>query len=103
MAHGADAEAQIENEFKGNTDGGSEIRYRRKDNSEFWPALFITPVRHEKGDVVQHFAPLVELNQAQGGRSSVQDAYRRAEPSREEHPFDCAIDRLVDFASRFRP
>jgi PAS domain S-box-containing protein len=63
MAHGADAEAlaQIEGEFKGNTDGGSEIRYRRKDNSEFWAALFISPVRDENGVVVQHFASFVDL------------------------------------------
>ena len=63
MAHGADAEAlaQIETEFKGNTDGGSEIRYRRKDNSEFWAAIFISPVRDENGDVVQYFASFVDL------------------------------------------
>jgi PAS domain S-box-containing protein len=63
MAHGADAEAlaQTENEFNGNTDGGSEIRYRRKDSSEFWAALFISPVRDEKGDVVEHFASFVDL------------------------------------------
>jgi two-component sensor histidine kinase len=47
--------------FKGNTDGGSEIRYRRKNNSEFWAGLFISPVRDEKGNVVQHFASFVDL------------------------------------------
>jgi PAS domain S-box-containing protein len=63
MVHGADAEAlaQIEAEFKGNTNGGSEIRYRRKDNSEFWAANFISPVLDEKGVVVQHFASFVDL------------------------------------------
>ncbi len=47
MAHGADAEAlaQIEAAFEGQSDGGAEIRYRRKDGSEFWAALFISPVR----------------------------------------------------------
>jgi PAS domain S-box-containing protein len=63
MAHGADAEAlaQIESEFKRNTGGGSEIRYRRKDNSEFSAAVFISPVRDGNGVVVQHFASFVDL------------------------------------------
>ena len=38
-----------------------ENRYRRKDNIEFWSAFFISPVRDEKGDVVQHFASFVDL------------------------------------------
>ena len=42
-------------------DGGSEIRYRRKDGSEFWAALFISPVRDEGGDIVQYFASFVDL------------------------------------------
>ncbi len=47
MAHAADAEAlaKIQAEFLGTSEGGSEIRYRRKDGSEFWAALFISPVR----------------------------------------------------------
>jgi PAS domain S-box-containing protein len=65
MAHGADADAlaQIEAEFHGNTVGGSEILYRRKDGSEFWAAVFISPVRDESGDVVQYFASFVDLTQ----------------------------------------
>jgi PAS domain S-box-containing protein len=65
MAHGADADAlaQIEAEFHGNTSGGSEILYRRKDGSEFWAAIFISPVRDESGDVVQYFASFVDLTQ----------------------------------------
>jgi len=63
MAHAADAEAlaKIEAEFQGKSDGGSEIRYRRKDGSEFWAALFISPVRSEDGDIVQYFASFVDL------------------------------------------
>jgi PAS domain S-box-containing protein len=63
MAHAADAEAlgQIEAEFRGDSDGASEIRYRRKDGSEFWAALFISPVRDEARDVVQYFASFVDL------------------------------------------
>ena len=39
MARGADpkALAQVEIAFGGSTDHGSEIRYRRKDGSVFWP------------------------------------------------------------------
>ena len=63
MAHGADPEAlaQIEAAFEGTSDSGSEIRYRRKDGSEFWAAIFISPVRDESGDVVQYFASFVDL------------------------------------------
>lgn len=64
MAHIADAEtlAQIKSEFDGNCDSGSEVLYRRKDGSEFWAALFISPVRDERGEVVQHFASFVDLS-----------------------------------------
>jgi PAS domain S-box-containing protein len=65
MAHGADADAlaRIEAEFHGDTSKGSEILYRRKDGSEFWAALFISPVRDESGDIVQYFASFVDLTQ----------------------------------------
>ena len=64
MAHAADAEAlaRIEAEFEGHSDGGAEILYRRKDGSEFWAALFISPVEDENGDVVQYFASFVDLS-----------------------------------------
>lgn len=64
MAHAADAEAlaQIEAEFEGHSDGGAEILYRRKDGSEFWAALFISPVEDENGDIVQYFASFVDLS-----------------------------------------
>ena len=63
MARGADpkALAQVEVAFEGTTDHGSEIRYRRKDGSTFWAAIFISPVLDESGDVVQHFASFVDL------------------------------------------
>jgi PAS domain S-box-containing protein len=63
MARGADpkALAQVEAAFEGGTDGGSEIRYRRKDGSMFWAAIFISPVRDEGDEVVQHFASFVDL------------------------------------------
>lgn len=63
MAHAADAQAlaEIEAGFAGNSNGGSEIRYRRKDGSEFWAALFISPVRDKSDNVVQYFASYVDL------------------------------------------
>ena len=63
MARGADPEvmAQVEAKFDGSSDTDLEIRYHRKDGSVFWAALFISPVRDESGDVVQHFASFVDL------------------------------------------
>ena len=63
MARGAEpkALAQVEAAFDGNSEGGSEIRYRRKDGSVFWAALYISPVRDDSGAVVQHFASFVDL------------------------------------------
>ena len=61
MARGTDpkALAQIEAAFDGST--GAEIRYRRKDGSEFWAALHISPVQDESGAVAQHFASFIDL------------------------------------------
>jgi PAS domain S-box-containing protein len=63
MAHGADAEAltRIKAEFEGSSSSGTEVLYRRKDGSEFWAAVFISPVRGAGGDIVQYFASLVDL------------------------------------------
>ena len=63
MAQGADAEAAatIRAEFEGHSTGGSEVRYHRKDGSEFWAGVFISPVRDSDGDVVQYFASFVDL------------------------------------------
>ena len=63
LVHVADAKAleQIEAEFAGQADHGSEVLYRRKDGSEFWAGLFISPVRDEADKVVQHFASFVDL------------------------------------------
>ncbi len=63
MARGSDpkALAQVEAAFEGSTGHGSEIRYRRKDGSMFWAAIFISPVLDVSGEVVQHFASFVDL------------------------------------------
>jgi PAS domain S-box-containing protein len=63
MARGGDAVAlaRIDAAFLGITTGGSEICYRRKDGSEFWAAVLISPVKDESGNLVQHFASFVDL------------------------------------------
>ena len=63
LAHAADAEtlAQVKAELESTSDIVSEILYRRKDGTEFLVALFISPVRDERGHVVQYFASLVDL------------------------------------------
>jgi PAS domain S-box-containing protein len=63
MARGADhvALAQIKSAFEDSIEGSSEISYRRKDGSMFWAALYISPVRDESDQVVQHFASFVDL------------------------------------------
>ena len=63
MARGADPEvvAQIDAEFEGGSDSGAEVLCRRKDGSEFWATMFISPVLDKGGNVVQHFASLVDL------------------------------------------
>lgn len=63
MARGTDQDslARIEAALTGNSVGGSEISYRRKDGSLFWSAVLISPVRDQSGDIVQHFASFVDL------------------------------------------
>lgn len=63
LVHSADAEAlaRIKAEFEGASNSGAEVRYRRKDGSEFWSAVFISPVRNEGGDIIQYFASFVDL------------------------------------------
>jgi PAS domain S-box-containing protein len=52
---------QVEAAFYGESDSDPEIHYRRKDGSEFWASIFVSPVRDETGRVVQHFISLVDL------------------------------------------
>ena len=63
MAHGADAEAlaRIKAEFEGSSNSGTEILHHRKDGSEFWSAVFISPVRDPGGHIIQYFASFADL------------------------------------------
>jgi PAS domain S-box-containing protein len=69
MANGSDAEAltRIKAEFEGSSSSGTEVLYRRKDGSEFWAALSVSPVRDAGGDVVQYFASLIDLSKHKEG------------------------------------
>jgi len=57
---GSDAVAEIAAAFAGRADSEPEICYRRKDDTDFWASLFISPVCDETGKVVQHFVSLVD-------------------------------------------
>lgn len=63
MARGANADsiALLDKSFASKGEKGIEICYSRKDGSAFWSAILISPVRDPSGDIVQHFASLVDL------------------------------------------
>ncbi len=65
LAHAADdvSLAQIKAELDGSAKSGVEILYCRKDGTEFWAAVFISPVKDEAGGIVQYFASFVDLTQ----------------------------------------
>ena len=64
MANSSDAEAltRIKAEFEGSSSSGTEVLCRRRDGSEFWAAIFVSPVRDAGGDVVQYFVSLIDLS-----------------------------------------
>ena len=90
MARGADPKAlvQVETAFEGGTDHGSEIRYRRKDGSVFWAAIFVSPVRDESGNVVQHFASFVDLTRQKEEQAQSTMTYSHLERGRKSLPLD---------------
>ncbi|MEO8455057.1 MAG: HWE histidine kinase domain-containing protein [Sphingomicrobium sp.] len=61
VAIGGYAMATVEAEFARNGDADPEIHYRRKDGSEFWASIFVSPVWDSKGILVQHFVSFVDL------------------------------------------
>ena len=54
--------AQVEAAFAGSSENEFEIRFRRKDGSMLWAAIFISPILDKTGNVVQHFASFVDLS-----------------------------------------
>ena len=94
LAHATDAKtlAQVKAAFAGTSDVISEILYRRKDGAEFWVALFISPVRDERGHVVQYFASLVDLTKHKEEETQARKLIEELKSSCQEYSFDGAID-----------
>lgn len=67
MSRGDDATAaaQVEAAFEDDPGNILDVRCRRRDGGDFWAAVFISPVRDDGGDVVQHFASFVNLTRRQ--------------------------------------
>lgn len=62
LATGVDATIMpvVESAFRGECDNDPEIHYKRKDGSEFWASMFVSPVCEESGAVVQQFVSFVD-------------------------------------------
>lgn len=63
MARGASPGAlkEIEKAVAGSHKDDPEICYRRKDGSQFWASISVSPVKDEQGKIVQHFASFIDL------------------------------------------
>jgi PAS domain S-box-containing protein len=63
LARGTDSDsmARVTAAFKGGAESEPEVHYHRKDGTEFWASVFVSPVRDKNGEVVQHFVSLVDL------------------------------------------
>ncbi len=53
----------VEAEFERDDGVEREIHYRRKDGTEFWASMYVSPVYDDSGAVVQHFASFADLTQ----------------------------------------
>ena len=63
LARGVDAPTRerVEAAVGGGIDAELVIHYRRKDGSEFWADIFISPVRDASGALAQHFISFIDL------------------------------------------
>lgn len=63
LADGFDAEniRMLGSVFDSNLCSDAEVHYKRKDGTEFWASMFITPVRDKSGKVVQYFVSFADL------------------------------------------
>lgn len=63
LAVGVDAETMsiVEAAFHGECDSDPELHYKRKDGSDFWASMYVSPVCDNSGRVVQQFVSLVDL------------------------------------------
>lgn len=51
----------VEAAFRGDCGSDPELHYKRKDGSEFWASMYVSPVCNESGDVIQQFVSFVDL------------------------------------------
>jgi PAS domain S-box-containing protein len=63
LAVGVDSETMttVDAAFRGECDHELEVHYKRKDGSEFWVSVFVSPVCDDNGMIVQHFVCFVDL------------------------------------------
>jgi PAS domain S-box-containing protein len=54
------SEGKFTSSLHGSSDTDPQIRYLRKDGSEFWASLYISPVKDNEGRVCQYFVSLVD-------------------------------------------
>ena len=60
---------EIEAAFAGKEDC-ADLQYRRKDDSIFCATIFVSPVKDENGEIVQHFISLVDTTHHQRAREN---------------------------------
>lgn len=62
LADGFDDEnlKMLDAAFLGELSGDPEIHYTRKDGSEFWASMLISPVTDKSGNLVQHFVSFAD-------------------------------------------
>ena len=56
-----DVLAKVRAEFEEDKNPDLEVLFRRKDGTDFWAAIFVNPVRDEKGEILQYFASFVDV------------------------------------------
>jgi PAS domain S-box-containing protein len=63
LAQGADDEEmrKVAAAFTDRSYQDVEVRYRRKDGSQFWANMHVAPVRDDHGKIVQHFLSLADI------------------------------------------
>ena len=63
LAVGVDDETMniVDAAFRGECETDPEIHFRRKDGSEFWASMLVSPVCDQHGTVMQQFISLVDL------------------------------------------
>ena len=58
---GAEAMRTVEAAFESPSDSDPVIHYQRKDGSQFWASVFVSPVCDDDGTIVQQFVSFVDL------------------------------------------